>query len=109
MYAQTISTDRAIPHYLYKKSGALAPQIYVLFIDGGERGIRTLDTPFEIYTISNRAPSTTQTPLQTSIYFFAGAAFLGANFLGADLGASCFSGALATGVDSFLGAALTSS
>ena len=31
---------------------------------GGERGIRTLDTSFEIYTISNRALSTTQTPLQ---------------------------------------------
>lgn len=32
-------------------------------ISGGERGIRTLDAPFRTYTISNRALSTTQTPL----------------------------------------------
>ena len=30
---------------------------------GGERGIRTLDAPFETYMISNHAPSTAQTPL----------------------------------------------
>lgn len=30
---------------------------------GGERGIRTLDTPYGVYTISNRALSTTQTSL----------------------------------------------
>jgi hypothetical protein len=34
---------------------------------GGERGIRTLDAPFETYMISNHAPSTTQTPLRWSI------------------------------------------
>jgi hypothetical protein len=34
---------------------------------GGERGIRTLDAPFRAYTISNRAPSTTQTPLPVII------------------------------------------
>ncbi len=34
---------------------------------GGERGIRTLDTPFRVYTISNRAPSTTRTSLPVRI------------------------------------------
>ncbi len=35
---------------------------------GGERGIRTLDAPFETYMISNHAPSTTQTPLQEELF-----------------------------------------
>ncbi len=35
-----------------------------LFGKKGEEGIRTLGTPFEIHTISNRAPSTTQAPLR---------------------------------------------
>lgn len=36
---------------------------------GGERGIRTLDAPFETYMISNHAPSTTQTSLLKALLF----------------------------------------
>ena len=34
---------------------------------GGERGIRTLGTPFRVHTLSRRAPSTTRTSLQFSM------------------------------------------
>ena len=34
-------------------------------LDGGERGIRTLDTTLVAYTLSRRAPSTARTSLHT--------------------------------------------
>ncbi len=41
---------------------------FQLLKPGGERGIRTLDTPFGVYMISNHALSATQTPLQICYY-----------------------------------------
>gem|GEM_PF-4815435 len=37
---------------------------------GGEEGIRTLDTPRGIYTLSKRAPSTTRTPLLAELFYY---------------------------------------
>lgn len=50
---------------------------------GGERGIRTLDAPFETYMISNHALSTTQPSLlgPYSLSFFAGALAAGASLV----------------------------
>ena len=38
--------------------GNLSSRYYQAFKNGGERGIRTLDTGFPVYSLSRRAPST---------------------------------------------------
>lgn len=60
-----------------KKPPQENPEAVIVY--GGERGIRTLDTPFRIYTISNRALSSTQPSLlNTKAYSAAGVAGAGA-------------------------------
>jgi hypothetical protein len=59
---------------------------------GGERGIRTLDAPFETYMISNHAPSTTQTPLRDcKVYSWASNC---CNAISTSLGVSSTTGSL---------------
>lgn len=57
-----------MPYVVYYQTTNLTGLPYeALAKYGGEDGIRTHDTPLGIYTISNRALSTTQTPLQSNL------------------------------------------
>ena len=71
-----------IPFYLFKQKNNRHPKGYLLFY-GGEQGIRTLETVLAVYTISNRAPSTSSdnSPFGQRIYILNSALLISALIL----------------------------